>query len=260
MSCPFHKLSAFLPKENIPDRVDLPKNTICAITWNDSYRPFMKDLFVSLNGKSKRDWFIDHAYYCLPLTFGNQHGFVYLASYDFSVLWDGSNEPSGVKVFNDGEQPHYQKISSHFGMGTVTVDTPCAIRTPKGVNLLVMNPPNYYIDGIIHMSACVETDNLRRNFTFNLKITRPNYLIKITKGTPIGYFLPYPRYFIDDFKFKVDEEVLTKDIINDERTVSGLFGIERREYDVNNKRKIGKRYMNGIDIFGNKFKEHQKKL
>jgi hypothetical protein len=246
--------------ENIIDQVEVPENTVCAISWDDSYKESAKELFENLNGKTKRNWFVDHAYYCLPLVIGNQHGFIYKAAYDFQVIWDGTMSPQGVKVFNEGKQPVYQTIESHFGMGTVTVNVPYTIRTPKGVNLLVMNPPNFYIDGIVHMSACVEADNLRRNFTFNLKITRPNHLIEIKKDTPIGYFLPYPRYFIDNYQIKFDEEILSKEIIENERHVGCLFGKERSEVDIHNKRQIGKRYMNGIDIFGNKFKEHQKKL
>jgi hypothetical protein len=248
-------------KENIPDLVNVPENVLLAITHHESYQEAAKNLIVNLNGKKLRDWFIDHAYFCLPLTIANEHGFILKAAFDFSAIWNGDECPEAVKIFHDGPQPAYQQIKPHFGMGTITIETPWIIRTPKGVNTLIMNPPNYYIDGIIHMSACVETDNLRRNFTFNLKITRPNFLIEIKKDTPIGYMLPYPRHFIDKYQLKVDEEVLSKEVINNERKTGYLFGRERSEIDAySNKRRIGKRYMNGVDIYGNKFKDHQKSL
>ena len=247
--------------ENIPDLVEVPEGVLLAITWHDSYKEWPKNLIVNLNGNKKRDWFIDHAYFCLPLTMANQHGFILLAAYDFSVIWNGGESNQDVKVYHNEKDTNHQKISSHFGMGTFTIETPWAIRTPKGVNTLIMNPPNYYIDGIIHMSACVETDNLRRNFTFNLKITRPNFLIEIKKGTPIGYMLPYPRHFIDKYQLKVDEEVISKQIIENERKTGEFFGKEREEVDpYSNKRGVGKRYMDGIDIYGNKFKDHQRNL
>lgn len=247
--------------ENIPDLVDLPKSIMAALTISDQYKKAAKELLVNLNGKKFRDWFIDHAYFCLPLTMANQHGFILLAAYDFSVIWNGKEGQHDVKVFHETKDNSIQRISPHFGMGTFTVETPWVIRTPKGVNTLVINPPNYYIDGIIHMSACVETDNLRRNFAFNLKITRPHTLINIKKGTPIGYMLPYPRFFIDDYQIKIDEDAVSREILENERKTSDLFGVERTKIDqVYNKRGNGRRYSDGIDIYNNKFKDHQKNL
>jgi hypothetical protein len=250
--------------ENIKDLVDVKKHTLGVITNDDMYQSLAKNLIVNLNGKKTREWFTDHAYFCLPLTMANQHGFTILAEYDFSVFWNGGNQPEdlivNVKAQTGSDLPYAQIISSHFGMGTVTIQNPWVMRSPKGINLLVMNPPNYYIDGIIHMSACIETDNLRRDFTFNLKITRPNHLIEIKKGTPVGYVLPYPRHFIDNYSIKIDEEFTSREVIENERKTSRLFGLERSQVDIYNKRRIGKRYMNGTDIYGNKFEDHQKHL
>lgn len=250
----------FIPPENLPNQVIVPKDTLLVITENDYFNDLPEKLIEDLKGNKKRDWFHDHAYFCLPLSIGNQHGFIIKAAYDFQVFWDGGKNPSNVIVQTAYDKQHLQKISSHFGMGTVTIQNRWQYRTSEGVNLLIFNPPNYYIDGIIHMTAMVETDNLRRDFTFNLKITRPNTWIEIKEGTPIGCVLPYPRHYFDNFKIKLAQDVISKDIIEEERRTANYAGIERSQIDSKYKGGNGYRYMNGEDIYGCPFKDHQKTL
>jgi hypothetical protein len=145
-------------------------------------------------------------------------------------------------------------------MGTFTITNPWMIRTPKGVNTLVLNPPNMYIHGVIHMSACVETDQLRRDFTFNLRVTKPGEWFHIKKGDPVGYMLPYPRHFIDNYKLVVDDDCVSETTVEDERTTAFLFGQERAKIDSNYAGGVGGRYMRGEDIYGNKLPDHQKTL
>lgn len=248
--------------ENLKDNVDVPANTLLTISMNNTGNDLAKELIQPLKGLKKRDWFVDHAYFCLPLSMMNQHGFIVRSLYDFSVYWNGSEDREDVIVrcWGSDEQQVQQYVTSHFGMGTFTIQNPWIFRTPKGVNLMIMNPPNFFIDGIIHMSAIVETDQLRRDFTFNLKITRPNEWILIKKGTPIGYVLPYPRYFIDEYQLKHDEEILSKEHLENERKTATLHGRERKEIDFKCSGGVGLRYMIGEDIYGNKFEDHQRSL
>jgi len=125
---------------------------------------------------------------------------------------------------------------------------------------MVINPPNYFIDGLQSLTAVVEADNLRRDFTFNLKCTRANHVVSIKKGQPVAAVLPYPRYFIDDFELKNAKDVIAADIIEEERRTSNYFAIERREIDSKHSGANGFRYMDGEDIYSIKFDEHQKKL
>ena len=250
----------FIPSENLSNRVEVPDNTLLVITNHDSFNHLPQKYIQDLKGEIKRDWFIQHAYFCLPLKIGNQHGFIVKAAYDFRVVWDGGERPSSVYVEAPSSKQHLQTISSHFGMGTFTIQMPWQYRTPKNTNLLVCNPPNYFIDGIIHMTAMVEADNLRRDFTFNLRITRPNTLIEIKEGTPIGCILPYPRHFFDRYQMKMAQDILPQDIIDEERRTADYFGKERAEVDSKYKGGIGGRYMEGVDIYNNKFEDHQKTL
>jgi len=241
--------------------ITVPENTIIAIPEHESYKDSVFQIVKPFKGNIKRSWFVDHAYWCLPLTVGNQYGFGIQSLRTFTILWNGGKGNHDVKVeFLDGNNTVHQSISSHFGMGTVTIQNRFTFRTPPNVNLMTINPPNYWIDGIQHMTGVIETDNLRRDFTFNLKVTRPNHLIQINKGDFIGCVLPIPRYFVDSFELKHADEVLTVQEIAEEQQAMRDFGIERSTLDRNKPHGNGRRYFHGEDVYGNKFPDHQKRV
>ena len=256
-----------LPK-NIEDEIFVPDHTILVIPEQPAYTHMAGQLIEPLRGHKQRGWFVQHAYFCLPLLMANEYGFVVRAHYTFEVLWNGGNKAEDVvckHILSEEEKRNHadraQVISSHFGMGTVTVQNRWVYRTPKGVNLMTINPPNLFIDGIHHMSGIIETDNLRRDFTFNLKITRPNCRIRIPKGTPIGCIIPYPRNYIDQFQMRIaDETMLPPETIQNEQNAFKLHGLERAEIDAKNPGGVGLRYMRGEDVFGNPFEDHQRML
>lgn len=245
----------------------VPENTIallshCVELQNQEH---MDSLFESLKGQIKRDWFVKHAYFCLPLVMGNQHGFILKSLYNFTVEWRGGDTNKDVIVYHEDEEYHtqwsgLQSVKSHFGMGTITVQTSYTLRTPDGVNLMTINPPNHYIDGLYHMTGVIESDNLRRDFTFNLKVTRPNYQVKVKKGDILGCVIPYPRHFIDNFEMKNALDVLSPEQVEEERRCAFLHGEERREEDKKKKYGNGRRYHNGEDVYGNKYEDHQTSL
>jgi len=242
--------------------IEVPKNKIVTISEYQDFENSNDIILESLRGNIKRDWFIKHAYFCLPLVIGNQMGFVIKSLKGFTVEWSGndSSKSTVVDIFDEGDYPGHQSISSHFGMGTVTIQNRFTFRTPPGVNLMTINPPNYFIDGINHMTGIVETDNLRRDFTFNLKVTRPNHKITINKGDYIGCIIPTPRYFIDGFDLEKGEDIFTQDEIDKERKAMQDFAKERSEVDINKPNRNGRRYFNGEDVYGCPFSDHQKKV
>jgi hypothetical protein len=240
----------------------VPENKIVIIPENDGYIESINQIVEPFRGNKKRNWFTQHAYFCLPLVIGNQYGFAIKSLKTFSVIWNGGNSPSDtiVEILDDGDNPDYQSISSHFGMGTVTIQNRFTFRTPFGVNLMTINPPNHWIDGIQHMTGVVETDNLRRDFTFNLKVTCKNTKITIQKGDYIGCVLPIPRYFADGFELEDAYSIYTKKQIEEEQIAMKDFGHERSMEDRHKKHANGRRYHNGEDVYGNKFPDHQTKL
>ena len=242
--------------------IKVPENKIVTIPEHSDFDNSIQLIVEPLRGKIKRDWFVKHAYFCLPLTIGNQYGFGIKCLKSFTAIWDGGTGPGNTKVemLDNGDNPTYQTISSHFGMGVITIQNRFTFRTPEGVNLMTINPPNYWIDGIQHMTGVVETDNLRRDFTFNLKITRKNEKITINKGDFIGCILPIPRYFVDNFELVSGYDIFNNEQINEEQQTMVDFGIERSTKDIKKPHGNGRRYFKGEDVYGCPFSDHQKKL
>jgi hypothetical protein len=211
----------------------------------------------------KRDWFDSHFYRCLPLSIGNQYGFTLSLEFDFEVIWNGGTDKEDTLVsvnkkdfYNEDKYPN---ISSHFGHGIFTINAPFVFRTPPGINLMTINPPNHILPNITPMTGVIETDNLRNNFSFNLKIQSPGIKTYIPAGTPVGAFIPIPRYFADDFKIKFAEDLFEKEIVEEEINYLSDFGNFRETVEPTLKNKVNNMYLFGKDIYGNKFKDHQKK-
>ena len=242
----------------------IPDNTIVVITENAEYDKSLPHIIEPLKGKRERDWFVTHAYFCLPLLIGNQYGFIIKSLFDFTAVWRGGDTVADVEVLVDypnGDYPGHQIISSHFGMGTCTIQNRFHFRTPPNVNLMTINPPNYFMSGVQHMTGVVETDNLRRDFTFNLRLTTKDLKVSIKKGDPIGCIIPVPRGYIDNFEMKRASELFTPELIKNERQIGIEFGKERQTTDRDKHHNNGRRYFKGEDVRGNKFiYPHQKNI
>lgn len=236
----------------------VPDNTLAVITDHPEFDKFVPDIIHPLAGDKRRDWFHKHAYFCLPLVIGNQYGFAIRSLYNFKATWDGGEYNDSVKVEIEDEPDNpAQIIISHFGMGTVTLQNRFHFRTPKGVNLMTINPPNTYIDGIQHMTGVIETDNLRRDFTFNLKLTRPNHTVEVKKGDLIGCVLPIPRYFPDSFEVKNGRKILPENEIRVEEYMKQEFQRRREGIEQDMPNRNGRLYAKGMDAFEKRFDDHQ---
>jgi hypothetical protein len=232
----------------------VPDNTIIVVPHflnDDSYL----DIIEPLKGKARRDWFDEAFYYCLPLTVGNQYGFAIKSTRDFIVEWSGNKEPAVITI-TDGSSDKYQSIENVFGNGIVTVQNRFTLRTPPGINLITIQPPNIFIPSMVAMTGVIESDNLGRDFTFNMKMTVPGK-VEIKSGDVVAAFMPIPRYFVEKFDVKhvldvFDENTMSKEMEEFNRLVN-----LRRTEDVNKKHNAGRLYFNGLDSKGNKFDDHQ---
>ena len=65
----------FIPSENLSNRVEVPDNTLLVITNHDSFNHLPQKYIQDLKGEIKRDWFIQHAYFCLPLKIDSFYSF-----------------------------------------------------------------------------------------------------------------------------------------------------------------------------------------
>ena len=243
-----------------------PDDRILALPYDDHYAGLQDEVFVPLRGRHKRDWFSKHAYLCLPLVIGNQYGFAVKSLFHATFLWNGGPEPADttITVHNTEEAEAFgglQLLASQFGLGIVTVQTAFALRTPPEVNLMTLQPPNQFIDGLQNLMGVVEADNLRRDFTFTLKITRPDHPIEIKVGDLLAAVLPIPRGFVEKFELIDAYEWFSPETVAFEQQTARDFGREREEVDSKNKRGVGRRYFRGEDVYGQKFKyPHQQVL
>jgi hypothetical protein len=215
---------------------------------------FYTEIIQNLAGESKRDWFTSHFYYCLPLTVGNQYGFIVKSTRDFDVIWGGGLGPAHITFTDTCDSPK-QIISNGFGSGIITIQNFFGIHAPEGVNIMTMQPPNSFIEGCTAMTGVIEADNIKRDFTFNLKVTVPNHKISVKKGDALGAFIPVPRFFVDSFKLKlIDDEELHKEYVEE----SNRLGLERDTVDKDKPHQSGRRYFHGEHTDGTPYKNHQK--
>lgn len=252
---------------NQDNELVVPDKTIAffPVIPNNNVKPFdLKDidLFLKpLNTTHKRDWFTPHFYKCLPLAIGNMQGFIFSLPYTFSVLWNGGSSPEDLTIEIYEDYKPYEKINfiypnSEFGSGILTIHYPLTLKTPPGVNLMTISPPNFPLPGLSPMTGVVESDNLRFSFTLNLKMDFPGLKITILPNTPLVGLIPIPRYFCDFFELKNAYDIFDKNVVEEEVDTAHQ---QENQRDYQNKNNTGSEglYYSGKDIKGNKFKDHQ---
>lgn len=237
---------------------EVPDNTILVVPHRVDGLSYHEEIIGSLIGQFKRNWFDDHFYHCLPLVIGNQYGFVVKSMRSFTAVWCGNKEGPVIE-FLDGDDTK-QVISSHFNFGTITVQNRFALKTPPNINLMTIQPPNYYIPGLVAMTAVVETDNIRRDFTFNLKMTIPEMKVHVKAGDPVAAFIPIARNTVEKYNLKLITDVFSKEQHLLETQEADKLGNERQTRDKNRKRGNGQRYFKGEHTNKERYFNHQKKL
>ena len=233
----------------------------------------IEDIVESLIGQQQRDYFKEHAYLCLPLTIANQYGFVVKANMDFTLFHPGKEAP--VLIDLNGKQlsetdAYLQNYFTNFKSGILSIENAFHLRTPPGINLMTIQPSNYFIPGLHVMSGVVETDNLRRSFTFNLKVTTPGVKIHVKKGDWLSAFIPVPRYFVDGFELLNGDAFFDEGTMNLERASIAKARYERNigDFKDNSEKGIenpillgaGRKYFKGIHPNDELFKDHQKRI
>jgi hypothetical protein len=245
---------------------EVPENKILLIPHlgllEEEDVPSYLDIVKSLKGEIKRDWFSNYFYYCLPLTIGNQYGFTIHSNFDFEATWNGETGLEGVVDIAIAGSNHdrVQFIDGNFGHGIITISHTFGFRTPPGVNLMTIQPPNIYIPGVVAMTGVVETDQLRRDFSFNLKMTDPGRTVSFKKGDVLAAFIPVPRYFIDSFDLAPASEHFDKDILANEFEDQMELNRQRNAEDLDKKFESGRKYFNGEHAFGCSYADHQKRI
>jgi hypothetical protein len=241
---------------------EVPDNKILVVPSSLNNDGWYEEIIRPLKGDVHREWFNSHFYYCLPINIGSQHGFVINSVRDFEVTWDGSfDNPNDLQInFLNEDNSQKQFIKGGFSNGVLTIQNYFSLKTPPGVNLMTIQPPNMFLPGCVALTGVVEADQIRRDFTFNLKITIPNYKITVKKGDALGAFIPIPRYYVDKFEVDLVTNVFDKSFHEMEIKDTIEFGRQRNNEDKEKPHKSGRRYFNGIHAFGEPYQDHQKRL
>ncbi len=147
-----------IPLINSPGH-EIPEKTLLVIPQPGINNEEIENLLIPLTSYKKRDWFTSHFYYCLPLAIGNIYGFIVKAERDVTIYWDGSEAIQGLFINDDTSKQRCQGFSNHFGSGIFTIQNFWHYRTPPGINLMTITPPNFPQHGLMHMTGVIETDN-----------------------------------------------------------------------------------------------------
>jgi len=240
----------------------IPQNKIICVAEQSRYEPYIEEMVIPLRDSDPRETLGQHAVHCLPVVIGNQYGFVLKSMVGWSAKWNGGAEASDTKIQIEdaAAKEGLQIIASHFGNGIITVQNRFSFRTAPGVNMMVLDPPNYFMDNLSNLFGVIETDNLRRDFTFNLKIVKPGRRVRVKKGDIISGLIPIPRYFVDDFSIGRGSDYFTQETLADENRQTFKFAKLRSEDDINKPQAVGKLYWRGLDADENEFDDHQRKL
>lgn len=226
-------------------------------------------------------------YRCLPLVIANQAGWWLRSPATFTAYWDGglakenvqldfAPPPETTNLFDlfapitvsaDMPSPVVvgdARISSHFGNGIITFSIPYLFRTPRGINLWVKGPTNYFKDGVSPLEGVVETDWLPATFTMNWKLTRPHHAVRFERGEPICMIVPVPRGLAEQL-----EPVYVP--LDDNAELASEYREWERSRDAFNKdlslrkteavqRGWQRDYMKGRTVRGQEAEEHQTRL
>lgn len=244
---------------------EVPENKIAWINYSSQgYK--VEDVVESLIGKQNRDWFNHPSFtMCLPLTISNQYGFVIKSAHDIELFWDGTDAP--VQIISEGfnNTDSIQSLLNNFRHGIMSIENKFILKTPPGVNSIVIQPPNHFVDGLHCMTGVVESDNLRRAFTFNIKVTTPNKVIKIKKGDWLSAFILVPRFYVENFDLVPAEKIFSKELIDNEKDNAEKLQWERTKLeqfggDIGKVNDSGRRYFKGIHVNQSKYHKHQKRI
>jgi hypothetical protein len=238
---------------------EVPNNKILVVPHGVNSKTYFEEVLEPLKGVAKRDWFSSHAYYCLPLTVANQYGFLIKSVRDFEIVWPGGESEVIIRFLNE-DNAEKQIIKNGFGLGIVTVQNRFALKTPLGVNIMTIQPPNMFIPACFSLTGIIECDNIRRDFTFNFKVTVPDLKITVKKGDPLGAFIPIQRYFVDEFEVEAVENYFSDDLVRKEIEESQVLAVERNTSDKEKPHSSGRRYFKGVHTDGSKYPDHQKQV
>jgi hypothetical protein len=198
---------------------------------------------------------------CLPLRIANQIGWFILSDVDITVVWNGSDHASGLRITTPGEK-NIEHVQSHFGYGILTWTIPYLFRTPPDYNLYVRGPTNMPKDGICALDGVVETDWAVASFTMNWKMTCVDVPVSFQVGEPIAMIMPIRRGEIETFEITMRDIAVDQDV---QREYTAWYDSRKKFLETYRvarpKRTVWqKHYFMGNTVTGTTFEDHQTNL
>ena len=241
---------------------EIPPGVLAIMTTDDTNDGFYTEILQPLAGVSTRSWFTVPFYHCLPLVIGNQTGFVFKSARDFDARWDGGDSPATIMRI-DNDKPRKQEVSTQFNHGIISIQNQFWIKTAPGISVMTIQPPNAFIHGLVAMTGVVETDNIRRDFTLNLRLTAPGMVVSVRKGDFLCGLLPIRRHETEGYGIRLASDVVGADALAGDRAESARLYVERtvRDYLPDYGRPgPGRRYARGEHTTGEMYLDHQRTI
>ena len=141
-----------------------------------------------------RDWMDSfperHPYRCLPMAIANSFGWELLSPCDVKLEWNGGPGLGDIKITAEDNYPYVHNFAlSNFSHGVVSFHTGYLFVTNPGWQLLATGPLNEIPDGIVPLTAVIETEWLPYPFGMSWKFTRPG-TVRFKKDQPFCHLLP----------------------------------------------------------------------
>lgn len=201
---------------------------------------------------AKRDWMDEnfYAYNCFPVTIANKLGWGVSFNEDISFVWNGKSVQgldSGIEILEGERNCYFDR-----GGGVIGFKTGIVFETSPGVEILTTPVPNQVIDGAQCLTTILNTSMYTGALHIAWRITRPDHIIKISAGTPVGAILPIVPSSIQDSKI-IFKEKMSKPVVHGQDYVEALT-----KYGFDNK-KTANWYREAIDENGNSIGKHDVK-
>jgi hypothetical protein len=185
-----------------------------------------------------------HGYICQPMTTANLHGWDFLLPHDVEATWDGISDTTKDHVdITKGKtlENGYTLADSSTGNATISFNLGGAVETDPDHYVLLIGPPNVFIDGAKPMAAVIRSDFYHHNnLQFCWKMTTPNKPVLFPAGTPFVRMMNYPKALLKETDFIITPTTAER------QELMGLYNSDRQKFYQDNPGRFPQLYKRGV--------------
>lgn len=198
----------------------------------------------------KRDWmdasWDHHAYRCLPVTLANFLGWTFSFPKDISFIWN--SQTTQVEIVSGKEYADTRRANQ-----SISFNSGLVFESDENITLMTMPVPNQFIDGIQAFTALLSTSVFRGPLPIVYKVTRPDTLITIPAGTPIGSIMPISLTALESTELVLSDKDLPQSYYDELSNSSMAFDAVAAQGKWNDK------YRDALNYKGEIIGEHERK-